>query len=90
MSCGTPIVGFDAGGIPDIIRHKENGFLGRAGNVGALASAISEALSDLEALSQCGERARSLMQKEYSLSTQGVAYKKLYESVIETARASRH
>ncbi|MEQ9109289.1 MAG: glycosyltransferase family 4 protein [Rhodospirillaceae bacterium] len=90
MSCGTPIVGFDAGGIPDIIRHKENGFLGRAGSVGALASAISEALSDLEALSQCGERARSLMQKEYSLSTQGVAYKKLYESVIETARASRH
>ncbi len=90
MSCGTPIVGFDAGGIPDIIRHKENGFLARAGNVGALATAISEALDDLDALRKCGERARALIQNEYSLATQALAYKNLYQSVIENARASRH
>jgi len=29
LSCGTPVVGFNIGGIPDMIRHKENGYLAR-------------------------------------------------------------
>ena len=27
LSCGTPVVGFDVGGIPDMIKNKENGYL---------------------------------------------------------------
>ncbi|MGN6196965.1 MAG: glycosyltransferase [Ginsengibacter sp.] len=27
LSCGTPVVGFNVGGIPDLIKHKENGYL---------------------------------------------------------------
>ena len=27
MSCRTPCVGFDIGGIPEMIDHQENGFL---------------------------------------------------------------
>lgn len=27
LSCGTPVVGFKVGGIPDMIAHKENGYL---------------------------------------------------------------
>lgn len=29
LSCGTPVVGFNVGGIPDMIRHKENGYLAK-------------------------------------------------------------
>ncbi len=29
LSCGTPVVGFNVGGIPDMVRHKENGYLAR-------------------------------------------------------------
>ena len=29
MSCGTPCVGFDVGGIPEMIDHKENGYVAR-------------------------------------------------------------
>jgi len=29
LSCGTPVVGFNIGGIPDMIRHKENGYLAK-------------------------------------------------------------
>lgn len=27
LSCGTPVVAFDIGGIPDMIKHKKNGYL---------------------------------------------------------------
>ncbi|HMK04312.1 MAG TPA: glycosyltransferase, partial [Ferruginibacter sp.] len=29
LSCGTPVVGFNIGGIPDMISHKENGYLAK-------------------------------------------------------------
>ncbi len=29
LCCGTPVVGFDVGGIPDMIKHKENGYLAK-------------------------------------------------------------
>ncbi len=89
MSCGTPVVGFDVGGISDVIRHEENGFLARAGNIGEMATTIAEALSNLDALKDCGDRGRSLIENKYSLSAQGLAYKTLFHSVVENARASK-
>lgn len=29
MACGTPVVGFDTGGIPEMIDHRENGYVAR-------------------------------------------------------------
>ena len=29
LSCGTAVVGFEVGGIPDMIKHKENGYLAK-------------------------------------------------------------
>ena len=29
LSCGTPVVGFNVGGIPDMIDHKKNGYLSK-------------------------------------------------------------
>ncbi len=29
LSCGTPVVGFNVGGIPDMIEHKKNGYLAK-------------------------------------------------------------
>jgi glycosyltransferase involved in cell wall biosynthesis len=39
MACGTPVIGFDAGGIPDLVT-PETGVLVRAGDSRALADAI--------------------------------------------------
>lgn len=88
MSCGTPVVGFEVGGIPDVVLHRDNGFLARPGNVADMALAFTDALSDEAALRACGERARQLMERSFSLTVQGEAYNSLFEAVIERFKNS--
>jgi glycosyltransferase involved in cell wall biosynthesis len=40
LSCGTPVVGFEVGGIPDMIMHKENGYIAKYKNADDIAQGI--------------------------------------------------
>ncbi len=40
QACGTPVVGFEVGGIPEIIKHKENGYLAKYKDADDLANGI--------------------------------------------------
>ncbi|MEO6136065.1 MAG: glycosyltransferase [Ginsengibacter sp.] len=40
LSCGTPVVGFNTGGIPDMIKHKENGYLAQYKDSNGIATGI--------------------------------------------------
>ena len=44
MSCGTPCVGFRVGGIPEMIDHKENGYVARYRDAQDLAEGIEYCL----------------------------------------------
>ena len=46
LCCGTPVVGFDTGGIPDMIRHKENGYLARYRDAEDLSQGIKYCLQN--------------------------------------------
>ena len=57
MSAGVPVVGTDCGGVGEVIRHGETGFLVPIGDAGALAQKINMLLSDDEVyaqMSRCG------------------------------------
>ena len=41
LSCGTPVVGFEVGGIPDMIMHKQNGYLAKYKDAEDIAEGIS-------------------------------------------------
>lgn len=40
LLCGTPVIGFDIGGIPDMIVHKKNGYLAKYKDPSDLANGI--------------------------------------------------
>lgn len=40
LSCGTPVVAFKTGGIPDMVKHKENGYLAQYRSTSDLAEGI--------------------------------------------------
>ena len=44
LACGTPVVGFNIGGIPDMVLHKQNGHLAKEVNAESLAIAINESV----------------------------------------------
>ena len=45
MSCGTPCVGFNVGGIPEMIDHLQNGYVARYKDVSDLAEGIQYVLA---------------------------------------------
>lgn len=46
LSCGVPVLGANIGGIPDFVRHGENGILFAANSRAGLAEAIRGAIED--------------------------------------------
>jgi len=89
MSCGTPVVGFDVGGIPDMVKEGETGFLASAGNVPALCLAFMTAFADRDRLKACGVRARARVEQFHSPQVQARSYVALYERLIEDAGRKR-
>ncbi len=41
LACGVPCIGFNVGGIPEMIDHKQNGFVASLGNTAELATGIN-------------------------------------------------
>ncbi len=66
MSCETPVVAFDSGGVPEMIDHGQNGLLAASGNADALCEAL-HAFIKLEASVQVdwGLHARQAMIRNY-------------------------
>ena len=46
LACGVPVIGAQAGGLPEVVRHGETGFLCEPGDVGGMAHAAASLLAD--------------------------------------------
>lgn len=75
MSCGTPCVGFNAGGIPEMISHMKNGYVAQYCDSKDLAHGIECALSHPE----WKEAAMHSATHDYSEDRVAKEYAKAYE-----------
>jgi len=82
MACRTPVVGFNIGGIPDMVRPDETGWLAEAGNVWSLREAIERALTQDEKRQRMAKRCREVIEEEYTLEDQAKQYRSLYRSIL--------
>ena len=79
MACGTPCVGFDTGGIPEMIDHKLNGYVAKYKDVEDLANGI---LWSLEHADELSKKAREKIINCYSESIIARQYIKLYQELL--------
>ena len=82
MACGTPVVGFDTGGIPDMVRPGITGYLAPVGDVAALAEQIGKVLRDPSKAREMGGNCRRIVVEEYSMDVQARAYARYYEEIL--------
>jgi glycosyltransferase involved in cell wall biosynthesis len=82
MACGTPAVGFDVGGIGDMIVPGETGLLAPAGNHEALATAILSLLQNDELRANLGAKARTFAAENFNMQRQGELYFELYKNAV--------
>ncbi|MBP6385396.1 MAG: glycosyltransferase family 4 protein [Pseudarcicella sp.] len=81
MACGTPVVGFNVGGIPEMIDHKKTGYLAQYKSAEDLAMGIYWSLyqADYNSLST---NSRKKVEENYSEKIVAQKYQELYKSLI--------
>jgi glycosyltransferase involved in cell wall biosynthesis len=83
MACGTPAVGFEVGGVPDLIRHGQTGLLAPRGDIDAFRNSIVSLLSDAKRLEDMSVNCRRIAEEEYDLDIQARRYASLYKKMVE-------
>jgi glycosyltransferase involved in cell wall biosynthesis/Tfp pilus assembly protein PilF len=81
LACGTPVVGFNIGGIPDMVKHKETGYLAEKGDVKDLANGIKWVLNSKK-YNKISKLCRKVAEEKYDLSIQANSYIDLYKSLL--------
>lgn len=81
MACGTPCVGFNTGGIPEMIDHKENGYIAEYKSSEDLAAGILYVLNEA-GLEKFGVSARKKVTQNYSQDIIAASYVRIYNQLI--------
>ena len=79
MACGTPCVGFNIGGIPEMIIHKENGYVSRYKDVTDFAEGILWSLFETDTAT-LSLNAHKRSTAEYNNQNIAERYIKIYEA----------
>ena len=81
-ACGTPSVAFDIGGMPDLIKHMETGFLVKDITSNRLAEGIEWMFAENNRSINLGSAARDRAEMEYSYQMAASRYAEIYEEVV--------
>ena len=82
MAAGIPVVGSDAGGLPEVVKHAESGYLLPVGDVEGLAERCSEILRDKERRREMGEAASHRAQSLFGAERVVGDFEELYASLM--------
>jgi glycosyltransferase involved in cell wall biosynthesis len=88
LSCGTPVVAFDTGAAPDLVKPGVHGFVVPVGDVRAMSQAAHAVLLDDSIRARMGRAARELALEGYGLEQQARRYQDLYRSMLGSCEAA--
>ena len=82
QSCGTPVVAFRTGGLPDIVEHLRTGYLAQPNDPHDLAAGIAWVLNDRLRLQALGEAARSRAEQLWNPARVASLYLEVYRAAL--------
>jgi glycosyltransferase involved in cell wall biosynthesis len=89
LAAGRPVVATSVGGVPDVVRDGEDGFLVEAGATGEVAERLARLAGDPELRRRMGERGRDRVLPRYAVKRLVDDVDELYRSLLSEAGARR-
>jgi len=84
IACGTPVVSFNMGGTPEMVRPGETGWLAKEVTATALAATLDLACGEIAGGNNLRNACRAVAEAEYGDQLQVSRYISLFESLIAT------
>lgn len=81
MACGVPVVATNVGGVPEVVRHRESGYLAPVGAVEEMADAAVEILGDPARWREASRAAREAAER-FSADVVIPRYEAYYHEVL--------
>jgi glycosyltransferase involved in cell wall biosynthesis len=82
LACGTPVAGFDTGGVREAVKDGVTGLLARTGDSAALADALRRILVDRALQQSLSAAARDQAEREFPIRLQAQRYAALYRQIL--------
>lgn len=79
---GLPIIGCEAGGVPEVVKNEVTGLITPPFDSEALTKAIVRLLSDVQLRSALGEQAKAFVQAEFGIDQMVEGNLRVYEEVL--------
>ena len=90
LACGTPVIAFSTGGIPEMIQHQKTGYLAQTGSATELADGLNWLLTQTpEQRSELSQNARQFAEAHYAEATVAWQYQQLYREVAQHESGKR-
>jgi len=84
MACSTPCVAFDVGGVSDIVRHLQTGYLAQYKDIDDMVKGIYLLLDNFDIRLTLSNNCRTTVETEYTLELQALKHLQLYSHILST------
>jgi glycosyltransferase involved in cell wall biosynthesis len=85
---GAPSLAYEAGGVPGVVRHGEDGLLVRCGDLDGLAAALGRLIDDRELRRRLGEAGRARLPRDYRWDDKLALVRRVYAERIGSRGAA--
>jgi len=81
LACGTPVLAFPVGGIPEMIQSGENGFLADEATEKSLNECLQKALADVRGLREMREKCWRFAEEQWDQAKMTTSFKRILAKV---------
>jgi glycosyltransferase involved in cell wall biosynthesis len=84
MACGLPVISSSVGGLPELVRHNETGFIAEIGDIDRMAKYTLELLTNERKYKLFSDNSRQRAVNKFDKSKVVPLYEEYYEQILRS------
>ncbi len=82
MACGTPVISYNTGGIPELVEHLKTGYVAKYIDVNDFSKGINTFIENKSLRDKAGQRARTTVEKHFTKDKMVELYFNIYNELL--------